>query len=123
MRYKSIFLTASLLVFVLSIITGCDSPTETKAVSVSSPTLVAPADNSQNVSVTPTFTWTGDADKLQVCTNTNYTTLEYSADVSGTSHTMSGHTLGSGGSVYFWRAGKTSGTTVYWSDSYRFTTN
>lgn len=119
---KLFFLITSLLVFILATVPGCDSPSETKATSVTAPALVAPADNAENIPLTPNFTWTGDATKIEVATNTTFSTLEYSADVTGTSHTMTGHTL-LNGTTYFWRAGKTASGTTYWStEAWRFKT-
>lgn len=96
---------------------GCDSVSDSKPVSTTPPTLTYPADNDSNVSVTPTFTWSGTADKVQVSSNPTFSTLVHSADVSGNSYTMPGPGL-QHGIYYYWRAGRTSGATVYWSVNY-----
>ena len=114
MNYKIIIL----FIFSVSIFyfSGCDSVTDSKSVSVTTPSLLEPADNDSNIVLAPTFKWTGSADKLQVATNSTFSTVVYSSDVSGNEHTMSGYHLDYY-TIYFWRAGKTSGSTVYWSSS------
>lgn len=108
----------SLCIIFISV--GCDSPTETKATSVTAPSLVSPPDNATGVSLTPTFQWSGVANKLQISTNSNFDgAITY--EVSGQSYTLS--TSLNRNTVYFWRAGVVSGSTIYWSSPFfRFTT-
>lgn len=120
MNYKIIlFFIFSISILYLS---GCDSVTDSKSVSVTTPTLIEPADNDSNVALTPTFKWSGSADKLQVATNSTFNTIIWPCDISGTQYTMPpGHLEND--QIYYWRAGKTSGSTVYWSTtSFRFKT-
>ncbi len=99
---------------------GCDSPTESKATSVSAPSLSEPADNASGVSRTPMFKWTGNANKLVYATNSNFDNA-VTIDVSGTEYTMASPM--NANTTYFWKAGKTNGTTVVWcSNFWRFTT-
>lgn len=115
---KILFLT--LVLFAVLIYTGCGSDSPSIAITVIAPTLTAPADNATGVPLTPTFKWSGEADKLQVSTNSGFTgSLNIDATVSGTEYTPP-NSLARG--VYFWRAGKTSGGTVYWSTVFKFTT-
>ena len=115
---KILFLT--LILSAVLILNGCGSDTVTQPPPAATPpTLTSPADNATGVPLTPTFKWSGEADKLQVSTNSGFTSLTIDATVSGTEYTPP-NSLASG--VYFWRAGKTSGGTVYWSTVFRFTT-
>jgi len=111
-RYTYFSLILILLIFVFS---SCDSPSGSKPDAITKPSLVAPTDNSTNVSVTPTFQWTGAADKLEVSVNLNFSPVTYTADVSGQTHTMPAGKLNRN-TRYYWHAGKTSGSDVYWSD-------
>lgn len=112
-----------LILFSAMLFTGCDSPTETKATSVTAPTLSEPTDNATSISLTPTFKWSGTADKLEIATNSTFSNPVYSNAVSGTEFTIPSGVL-QAGTTYFWRAGKSSGGTMYWcATSYRFTTN
>jgi hypothetical protein len=109
-----------LILFSAILITGCDSPTETKATSVTAPSLSEPADNATGVSRTPVFKWTGSADKLVYATNSNFDNA-VTIDVSGSEYTMPSPM--NANTTYFWKAGKTNGTTVVWCANYRrFTT-
>ena len=107
--------------FILVATGGCDSPTETRAISITPPSLISPPDNATGVSLTPTFTWRGNADKLAIATNSNFDgAMTY--EVSGESFTLTNPLAPN--TVYFWKAGITSGSGVYWSSSiYRFTTS
>jgi hypothetical protein len=103
-------------------LSGCDSATDSKSVSVTTPSLIEPADNDSNVVLAPTFKWSGSADKLQVAPNSTFSTPVYSSDITGTQFTMPSGYLDNY-TIYYWRAGKTSGSTVYWSStSFRFKT-
>jgi lysyl endopeptidase len=111
---------AVFILFSAILLTGCDSPTETKATSVTAPTLSEPADNATGVSRTPHFKWTGSADKLEYATNSTFDNA-VSNDVSGTEFTLA--TPLSANTTYFWRAGKMNGTSIVWCSTYlRFTT-
>ncbi|SRR5260221_6741642 len=105
----------------LIIISGCDSSTDSKPISTAAPVLVSPADTSSNISLTPTFTWTGSADKLEIGSNNTFTTIIQSANVTGTTYTVT--TPLQANTLYFWRAGLTAGSTVYWcTNIYSFRT-
>lgn len=108
--------------FSILLISGCDSVTDSKSVSITAPSLLEPMDNDSNVSLTPTFKWNGAADKLQVATNSTFGNIRWDCTVTGTQYSMPSGYLESN-QVYYWRAGKTSGSTVYWSTtSFRFKT-
>ena len=104
-----------LMVFcALIVVSGCDA-TDSVPVSTAAPVLVSPADTSTNISLTPTFTWTGNADKLDIGSNNTFTTIIQSASVTGTSYTLT--TPLQANTQYFWRAGHTAGSTVYWCNT------
>ncbi len=120
MRYFPLII---IIVFCLQFISGgCDSPSGSKPETVSKPTLVAPGDNATNVSLTPVFQWSGTADKLEIASNTNFSTLDHSANISGQQYQMPGGKLVKNHD-YYWRVGKTSGQNIDWSvDIYHFKT-
>lgn len=94
---------------------GCDSATDSKSTSTTPPVLVSPYDNDSNVARLTTFQWTGTADVIWVDVNASFSTpLTYA--VSGTSYTLTSPL--NANSYYYWKAGRTIGTTIYWSDSY-----
>jgi hypothetical protein len=97
---------------------GCDSVTDSKPVSTTPPTLTAPPDNDTNVALLPVFTWTGNADKLEISTISNFETIFHSATVTGNQYVYPGTPALESGKYYYWRAGVSAGSTVYWSTSY-----
>lgn len=119
MKYKLFLL--SFLVGIFLLISGCDSPTESVSISITRPSLTEPADNATGVPLTPVFKWTGEADKLMISVNSSYSN-PVEINVSGNQHTLAAGIL-KANTIYFWKAGKTSDGTVYWSvNNYRFTT-
>jgi lysyl endopeptidase len=70
-----------------------------------SPTLSAPADGSSDVSITPTFEWQAAPQSttylLEVATDLSFSTIVYSATVSGASHQAMSPL--SSNSTYYWR--------------------
>jgi hypothetical protein len=114
MKYLAVILTVSLIVFLL--ISGCDSPSGSKPETVTKPSLVSPTDNATNISLTPTFTWTGSADILEISVNPNFSTVLHSASVSGQSYVMPSGKLQKN-TRYYWHAGKKSGSDIFWSDN------
>ncbi len=96
---------------------GCDSVTDSKPVSTTPPTLTAPPDNDTNVALLPVFTWTGNADKLELSVNSNFENIIHTASVTGNQYVYPGPALESD-KYFYWRAGVTAGSTVYWSTSY-----
>ena len=105
-----------ILLFVLFVFSSCDSPSGSKPETITKPSLVSPTDNSSNVSLTPTLSWTGTADILEIASNPSFTPpLVYTASVSGQSHKVPSGKLVNN-TRYYWHAGKKSGTDVYWSD-------
>jgi len=119
---KKIGFLIIILSIAVSIFGGCDSATDSKATTVTGPpTLLEPVNNATNVSLNPTFKWSGEADRLEISTNPNFENPERSSNVSGTQYVLPAPPL-LPSKVYFWRAGKTSGTTINWANSFRFTT-
>lgn len=117
---KFTYISALFLFLILVAVPGCDSPTESKAVSVSAPSLSEPTDNATGIALTPHFKWTGNADKLECATNSNFENA-ISWDVSGSEYTASSPL--SANTTYFWRAGKMNGNSIVWSETnWRFTT-
>lgn len=116
---KLAYILASFMLLFTIITIGCDSPTESKAVSVTAPVITEPVDNATGVSLTPNFKWTGSADKLEYATNSNFTGGVI-VDVSGTEYTPT--TPLNPNTTYFWKAGKTNGASVVWCDNWRFST-
>lgn len=118
MRIRNLTIIAAIILFVFY--SGCDSPSDSKAVSITPPALVSPNDGDTTVSVNPVFTWTNEADKFEIDDNGGFTSPN-SYVVSGTQFTLpfalqAGH-------WYYWRAGISSGSTTYWSqDIYHFRT-
>lgn len=104
-----------ILLFTITVLNGCDSPSGAKPDAITKPSLSSPNDNATNVSLTPTFTWTGAADVLEVATNPNFSPLTHSADVTGQSYKMPSGKL-QRYTRYYWHAGKKSGSDIYWSD-------
>ena len=117
MKYIHVFiLSVSLILFY----TGCDSVTDSKSESVTAPTLTSPANNDTMVSLTATFQWSSEGDKLQIDQSAGFTgPMEFA--VSANSMTIPAGNL-SPGTYYYWRVGKTLGGTVYWSNSFYFRT-
>lgn len=116
-KYALFFALLFILPFVFN---GCDSPTDSKAVSVTAPALSEPADNSTGISRTPLLKWTGSADKLECATNSGFENA-LSWDVSGTEYTIPSQL--NANTTYFWRAGKINGNATTWCEQYwRFTT-
>ncbi len=112
-RYTCFSIILFLMLFVFS---SCDSPSGSKPETITKPSLVSPTDNAPNVSLTPTLTWSGSADVLEIGINPNFSPpLVYTANVSGQSQTVPSGKL-TKNTRYYWHAGKTSGTDVYWSD-------
>ncbi|MCI0449941.1 MAG: hypothetical protein L0Y79_09190 [Chlorobi bacterium] len=110
-----------IIVSILYSFIGCDSATDSKATSVTRPSLLEPVDNATGVSRYPTFKWSGEADRLEVSRNSNFSN-PIGRNISGTQYQLT-DTLLDANTVYFWRVGKTSGSTIYWSEnSWRFTT-
>lgn len=113
MKRYMCFLT--ILLSLLFVFSSCDSPSGSKPDAVTKPSLISPNDNATNISTNPTFKWNGEADKLEVSSNITFSQVVYSATVSGQTHTMPAGYLGTN-SRYYWHAGKTSGSDIYWSD-------
>lgn len=118
---KYIFLFFLISIYSLLLFYGCDSASDSVATTVTRPTLLEPVDNATGVSRYPVLKWSGEADKLEVSTSSNFSTVDYPANVTGTEHTVT--TQLSASTTYFWHVGKTSGSTVNWSsEAFRFTT-
>jgi hypothetical protein len=111
-RYQCFLIILILSTFIFS---SCDSPSGSKPVSVTKPSLSSPNDNAVNIPLRPTFSWTGEADKFEIAKNINFTTGVRIYDVSGNSFTLPTPQL-EVDTRYYWHAGKTSGGDIYWSD-------
>lgn len=114
MKNFNVFLL--ILFSVLFLFNGCDSPSGSKPDAVTKPALVSPTDNAANVTLTPTFTWTGSADILEIALNPTFNPVLYSASVSGESYKLPQNIL-TKDKRYYWHAGKKSGSDVFWSTS------
>ena len=104
---------------------GCDSPSGSKPDVVSKPVLESPSDKATDISITPQFRWTGSADKLEIAINSGFNSgdIVRSITVSGQEYTLPSSLALSRGKMYYWRAGKTAGSSIDWSESiYSFTT-
>lgn len=101
------------------IIYSCDSVTDLKSVNTSPPVLVKPYDYDSNVSINTTFEWTGTADVIWLDFNSAFSNpLSYG--VSGNSFTVPDPLSTYSG--YYWKAGRTIGGKVYWSENYYYFT-
>jgi hypothetical protein len=71
------------------------------------PTLLTPTSGSTISTTVPTFTWSGfpgaTTYKLEISTNSNFTTIARSAVVNGTSYTLSASEYLYSGNQYYWR--------------------
>jgi hypothetical protein len=116
----TIFISILILssVFILS---GCDSPTDSKATPVTSPALVAPPDQDSNITLTPTLQWSGAGDKLEISINEGFSSPFYSVSVTGNSHTVPSGKLNND-KWYWWHVGNSQSGTVYWSGTWSFRT-
>ncbi len=112
MKYISFFLI--FLIFAL-LYTGCDSATDSKPVSNAPPVLLKPYDNDTNVSINTTFEWSGTADVIWLDINPSFSNPQ-SFSVTGNSYTVTDPLSIFGN--YYWKAGRTIGGTVYWSENY-----
>ena len=101
-----------LLIITGVIIQGCDSATDSKAVSITPPVLVSPADGDTLTITIPTFTWTNEADKFEIDDNGGFTSPN-SYVISGTQFSLPDPLQTN--KWYYWRAGITAGNTTYWS--------
>ena len=118
MKIRYLFII--LIIITVVIANGCDSASDSKATSVAAPILVSPVDGDTTVSRTPAFSWTNNADKLEIDENAAFSS-PFSYNVSGTQFTFPAQLMAN--TWYYWRAGITSGTTTYWSESiYHFRT-
>jgi hypothetical protein len=121
MKYLAFIFIISLSLFFL--VNGCDSPSGSKPETVTLPTILTPADNATNVSITPTFTWSGSADVLEIAVNLNFSPVFRTVTVSGQSYTLPQSLKLNSNTRYYWRAGKKSNAGTDWSnDKFTFVT-
>ena len=114
MKYISITIV---VLFVMMWSYGCDSVSDSKPVNTTPPVLTEPADNDSTVSQIPVFKWTGSADKLEISMSPDFTDIIHTANVTGNEYVYTGAPL-TPGPFYYWHAGVTAGTTVYWAEQY-----
>ena len=103
--------------------TGCEGFMEpgSTAKQVTTPFPISPTDNTTGIYPAPAFQWSGEADKLQVSTNSNFSNIVFSLDVTNLQgYCMEGGILERGG-LYFWRVGKSYGSDISWSRAFSFT--
>jgi hypothetical protein len=107
-----------LIIIPVIVLTGCDSPSGSKPDPVTRPELVSPENNATNVPLTPLFKWTGEANIIQVATNPNFgaNDVKHTAAISGQQYNMPAGVL-QNGIRYYWRVGKSTGSTTDWSSS------
>jgi len=110
-----------LILSCIFILSGCDSPTDSKATPVTTPSLVSPLNGASSVSLTPTLQWSGAADKLQISNTEGFSSPFYSISITGNSHVVPSGQLQSN-KWYYWRVGNSQSGSVTWSDSWRFKT-
>lgn len=116
MKYISFFL----LIFFFSILqTGCDSATDSRPVSNAPPVILKPYNNDTNVSIYTTFEWSGTADVIWLDVSPAFSNPVVYA-VTGNSYTVT-DPLSIFGS-YYWKAGRTVGGKIYWSENYYYFT-
>ncbi len=97
---------------------GCDTGSNSKAISTEPPALVSPYDNDSNVTILTTFMWDGDADILWVDTNPSFENhVEYTIN-GGSIYTVSAPL--STNSSFYWKAVKIIGGQTYWSENYYY---
>ena len=106
-------------------INGCDTGGDSVANSTTVPNLIAPPDQDTTVSLTPSFKWSGSADKLEIGTSPSFQTIVKSITLQTTDsiYTLPASDSLHHGTFYYWHAGKNSGGTEYWStNTYTFKT-
>ena len=111
-------------IFIGIINSGCESPSDSKAISITTPVLTTPVDGAVDQSLTLTFKWTGGANKIEVDYNNTFNPPFYSYDgLNGaTQFTMTSGQLVNN-RTYYWRAGVVSGSNTFWSSNiFKFTT-
>lgn len=119
LKYFSLLILINSFLFVAC--SGLNDPGST-ATQVTTPTPISPSDNSTNVTQTPTFTWDGAAEKLQISLSYNFAIVNYEINVTGTqSYTIDSGKL-SKNQLYFWRVGKSYSDQISWSGSFKFIT-
>lgn len=109
--YIPVFIITAVLIY------GCDSVTDLKSVNTAPPVLVKPYDYDSNVSIHTTFEWTGVADVIWLDVNSAFAN-PVSYAVSGNTYTVSDPL--SSYSSYYWKAGRTIGGRIYWSENYYY---
>jgi hypothetical protein len=114
MKYIGFFLVFAAFVFSLN---GCDSATDSKPVSNAPPVILKPYNNDTDVSIHTTFEWSGTADVVWLDVNPSFSNPVAYA-VTGNSYTVTDplSTFGN----YYWKAGRTVGGKIYWSENYYF---
>lgn len=118
---KAHIIISILILSSIFILSGCDSPTDSKATPVTSPALVAPLDKDSNITLTPTLQWSGAGDKLEVSINEGFSSPIYQVVVSGNSHTIPSGKL-QNHTWYWWHVGNSQSGTMYWSGTWSFKT-
>lgn len=118
---KFIILLIVISSFLFAACEGLNDP-GSKATQVTTPMPVTPEDKITGVSQTPTFSWNGIAEKLQISISYDFATVKYEIDVTGTqNYTIEPGKLNKN-SLYFWRVGKSYSNQMSWSGSFRFLT-
>ncbi|HEY3249885.1 MAG TPA: hypothetical protein VGK25_02095 [Ignavibacteria bacterium] len=114
-KMKAIYSLLILFIFGFYL-SGCDSPTETKATGIKTPVLISPTDNSIDQPRSPTLKWTNEGTKLQIDVNGSFASPPYDFGVSGTTYTLP--VVLDAQKDYYWRVGVTSGNQTYWSNPF-----
>jgi hypothetical protein len=96
---------------------GCDSITDSKPISNAPPVILKPYNNDTNVSIHTTFEWSGVADVIWLDVNSSFSNPVVFS-VTGNSYTVTDPLSIYG--AYYWKAGRTIGGKVYWSENYYY---
>ena len=114
MKFAGLLFVLVVFVFLYE---GCDSVTDSKPISNAPPVLLKPYNNDTNVSIHTTFEWSGTADVIWLDVNPSFSNPVVFT-VTGNSYTVTDPLSIYG--AYYWKAGRTVGGKIYWSENYYY---